>query len=61
MLQYKSVIYKNLTINQQDTINIFIQKNFPEIKIDHFSATLSFNLSLSNSLYTSNKSHFFTI
>jgi ribosomal protein S18 acetylase RimI-like enzyme len=35
MLQYKSVIYKNLTINQQDTINIFIQKNFPKIKIDH--------------------------
>jgi ribosomal protein S18 acetylase RimI-like enzyme len=35
MLQYKSVIYKNLTINQQNRINIFIKNNFPEIKSEN--------------------------
>jgi ribosomal protein S18 acetylase RimI-like enzyme len=35
MLQYKTIIYKNLTINQQKTINIFIKNNFPEIKSEN--------------------------
>jgi len=35
MLHYKTIIYKNLTINQQSTINIFIKNNFPDIKIEH--------------------------
>lgn len=35
MLQYKTIIYKNVSQNQQNTINIFIKKNFPNIKIEH--------------------------
>lgn len=36
MLQYKTIIYKNLTINQQNTINLFAKNNFPEIKSENF-------------------------
>ncbi len=35
MLEYKTVIYKNLTINQQNTINVFITNNFPNIKSEN--------------------------
>lgn len=35
MLDYKTIIYKNLTINQQNTINMFIKNNFPEIKSEN--------------------------
>jgi ribosomal protein S18 acetylase RimI-like enzyme len=36
MFEYKIVIYKNLTKNQEKSINIFVKKNFPEIKIENF-------------------------
>ena len=35
MLQYKTVIYKNLSINQQNRIHTFLQNNFPEIKSEN--------------------------